>query len=212
MQLNRQRKGLNMKLAKLAVVPVIALALTGCIVTSVYPFYTDKDLVFEPGLAGQWTKVGEKAEEWNFAKQGANAYLLTQIENSQTNVMQAHLFKLRGEMFLDLFAPDQDAGGCPPAIPSHLLLRVFTLSPKVRLASINHQWLTELLDKEPTAVRHQTLKTGEKVEDRRVVLTGETLELQAFIGKHLKSEEAWKDEFELQPASATPKGASPVAH
>jgi hypothetical protein len=32
-------------------IPVAAL-LAGCVVTSVYPFYTQKDLVFEPALVG----------------------------------------------------------------------------------------------------------------------------------------------------------------
>jgi hypothetical protein len=192
-----------MKHLKLAIVPAVALALTGCIVTSVYPFYAAKDLVFEPTLVGQWVKVDDKTEGWKFDKEGSNAYQLTETSSGQTNVMQAHLFKLQGQMFLDLFAPDQ-AGGSPPAIPSHLLLRVPALSPNVRLAPVSHEWLLQLLDKEPKAIKNQILQTSPKPEDRRVVLTGETAELQAFIIKHLKTEEAWKDEFQLE-SSASPK-------
>jgi hypothetical protein len=203
-------KGLNMKLLKFAIVPAVALILAGCVVTSVYPFYTQKDLVFEPGLVGHWIKVEDKNESWKFTKAATNAYQLTQTSEGQTNVMQAHLFKLRGQMFLDLFAPDQDVGGCPPAIPSHLLLRVFELSPKVRLAPINHQWLGDLLDKDPKAVKNQILQTGAKPDDRRVVLTAETVELQAFVIKHLKTEEAWKDAFELEPTSTRVEATTPT--
>ena len=43
---------------------------------------------------------------------------------------------------------------------------------------------------------------GDKPEDSRLVLTADTAELQQFILKHLKTEDAWKDGFELKRDAA----------
>ena len=50
----------------------LALALaTGCVLTSVYPFYFEKDVVFEPALLGSWQKAGQTDEQWQFTKDKA---------------------------------------------------------------------------------------------------------------------------------------------
>src|SRR5262245_41763896 len=83
---------------------VVAAALTGCILTSVYPFYTDKDLVFDQALLGKWSKPAD-GETWQFDKEGTNAYRLSVISGGKTNVIQAHLLKLEDARYLDLFSP-----------------------------------------------------------------------------------------------------------
>jgi hypothetical protein len=84
----------------------------------------------------------------------------------------------------------------PPPIPSHLLLRVLQLNPSLRLVPLSHDWLKTLLEKEPNAVRHQLF--GEKTNETRVVLIDETKELQTFVVRHLKTDDAWKESFELR--------------
>ena len=48
----------------------MAVLLGGCLVTSVAPFYTAKDLVFEPALVGDWVENGKDAdhEVWKFGR------------------------------------------------------------------------------------------------------------------------------------------------
>ena len=72
---------------------------------------------------------------------------------------------------------------------------------------------------DPEAVRHIVLPTGEKPDDRRIVLTADTTELQEFLLKHLKTEGPlvyqpgegwqhlntegmWEPSVELQPIAA----------
>ena len=43
-----------MRATKLLVALAIALSTTGCLVQSLHPLFTDKDLVFEPSLLGTW--------------------------------------------------------------------------------------------------------------------------------------------------------------
>lgn len=175
----------------------LALALTGCIVTSVYPFYFEKDVAFEPALLGDWTKGQPPREEhWKFERFGETAYLLTYTTGSdKSSVMQARLFKLRGQTFLDLFASERSDDGLFPTIPSHLLLRVLQTGPTLNMNALNYDWLGKLLEKNPKAIRHHVVEVG---RDKRLVLTADTRELQKFVVKHLKTEAAWKDDSELQ--------------
>jgi hypothetical protein len=173
-----------------------ATILTGCVLTSVHPFYTTNDLVFETSLVGQWTNT-QSNERWTFEKQGASSYLLTYAEGDNSSIAQAHLFRLSGQLFLDVAGQEQDWKTVPPPVPSHLLLKVTQLTPAVQMVPLNHDWVKALLEKQPGALHH-TLVTGPKPDDVRVVLTGDTTELQAFLKTNLKNEEAWKDGFELK--------------
>ena len=52
--------------------------------------------------------------------------------------------------------------------------------------------------KKPKALRHHIIAMGNKPEDQRLVLTADTPEFQSFMIKNLKTEDAWKDPFELK--------------
>jgi hypothetical protein len=197
-----------MKKFTLILLSAAAMGLTGCLVTSVSPYYTSKDVGFEPALLGQWTNTTEAKEHWQFEKDGSNAYKLTFTSDGKTSVIQAHWFKMDGQSFLDLFSSDVWGDSQPPPIPSHFLLRVYQVSPAVKMAAVNYEWLLKLVDADPKAIRHQIIPNGQKPEDRRVVLTAETSELQRFIKKHLATADAWKDKFELQRDAAVHQGTA----
>ena len=56
---------------KLLVFPFgILLLLSGCIVRSLHPLYTDENVIFDTRLIGQWAEEGSK-EIWEFSQQGA---------------------------------------------------------------------------------------------------------------------------------------------
>jgi hypothetical protein len=179
----------------------LALVLgTGCILTSVYPFYFEKDVVFDPALLGTWQKAGQADEHWKFERDKANGYRITVLADGKPSLEQGQLFKLQGQMFLDLCAHECKEDIQPEPVPSHLLLRVDQLTPTLKLTGLDYNWLKELLAQNPSALRHLLLKTGDNPTDRRIVLTADTAELQQFVIKHLKTEGAWTDPLELQPA------------
>ncbi|HEY2859830.1 MAG TPA: hypothetical protein VGJ21_15520 [Terracidiphilus sp.] len=176
--------------------------LTGCIVTSVHPFYTAKDVTYDPALLGQWTNTQATDQRWTFEKQGENSYQLTYFSGTageKTNVVRACLFKVSGASFLDFIALDGPCEVMPPPIPSHFVLRVYQVAPTLKMAALNNDWLRNVLDKDPKLIRHEML--GEK-DDRQVVLTAETAELQDFLRKHLQTDDAWKDPFDLKRQAA----------
>jgi hypothetical protein len=170
--------------------------LAGCVVTSVYPFYTEKDLFFEPALVGDWIKQTKDSdrEVWKFEKSGDLAYRFTLIETSRATVTEAHIFKLQGQLFLDVASIEQDYHVIPP----HYLLKVSQVTPTLRMSELSDDWLKALVTKKPSAILHHFVKTGDHSDDLRVVLTADTPELQTFVLKNLKTPGAWKDELELK--------------
>ena len=52
------------KIALGALALIGLLSLVGCVVTSIYPYYTAKDVVFEPKLVGRWMET-EKSSKTN---------------------------------------------------------------------------------------------------------------------------------------------------
>jgi len=190
---------MNMK--KLAFsLAALGLVLSGCIVTSVHPFYLERDLVSGTPLLGHWKSPKDAGEQWIFEAGDQQALKLTYISGNETNLVSAHLFKLGQDTFLDLFPLKPDGPGFPPAIPSHLLLRVDQLQPSLKMASLNHDWLLKLVQQRPRTVSHLIIKDGADKDkpDNRVVLTAATPELQRFVRKHLKDEGAWQEADEMQ--------------
>jgi hypothetical protein len=184
-----------MKRRTWALLIAVAGLLAGCVVTSVYPFYTAKDLAYRPDLLGTWTK---DSEQWKFERDGDQAYQLTYSEDGKASVMKAHLFQLRGKLFLDLYpAKDYDLDTCLQPIPSHLVMRVKQLEPTLTLATLSYDWLQEFLQKNPKAIRYIMVNPDGKTDKGRIVLTASTADLQRFLLKHLNTPGAW-DDFELK--------------
>src|SRR4051794_13228612 len=89
-----------------------ALALTGCIVTSVHPFYTRHDLIFEDRVVGAWSTTNEAPGSWTFERAEGGRYTLRAISGNETNTMRASLFKLNRHVYFDLFSAAGE--GTPP--------------------------------------------------------------------------------------------------
>jgi hypothetical protein len=176
---------------------IVASLLTGCVVTSVYPFYRTKDLAPEPALLGAWreaNKTEPSNETWTFESMDTNGYKLTVTENDKRTEFDVHLFKLHGQTFLDLL-PRERADGC---VAAHLLMRVDTIAPQLKLRLLNYEWLAKLVEKSPRTIRHVVTPKAGQNEGGELVLTADTGELQKFIRKHLDTTEAWADATALQ--------------
>jgi hypothetical protein len=176
-----------------------AAILAGCIVTSVSPYYTQKDLVKEPALLGRWTNVNKPEETWTLDQPTNFAMRLTIAESSKTMVVETHAFRLRGQLFLDIFSLEQDYHVIPP----HYVLKLDQLTPVIKASELDDAWLKPLLKNNPATIRHEFIQDGDDPANARVVLTASTLELQSFIVRNLKTPGAWKDGIELRKDSTT---------
>jgi hypothetical protein len=194
------------------------LLVTGCIVTSVNPLYTEKDLVFDPALVGAWGEDDGK-DTWTFKKVAGKKYkLLHTDEKGRTGTFEAHLLKLGKHQFLDLHLMDPGqkeewqinelAALAMIMRPGHLFFKVSQIQPTLQLSTLHEDWLKKLLEKDPKAIQHERIQFGaDNTNDCRYVLTAETKALQRFVLKHADSEEAFgdkPDELKRKEAPSSP--------
>jgi hypothetical protein len=177
-----------MKTRNIIVAAAVALLLAACI-PSINPFYTDKDVVFEKKLLGDWQEK-DKADEpqtWNFEEGKDKAYKLTITEKEgKHGEFEAHLFKLKQDYFLDIVATEigENVADLVKAslISGHLLLRISQFEPELKLAMTDVDWLDKYLKEHPKALAHHR-------DDDRIFLTAETADLQSFVLKLLGEDE-----------------------
>ena len=165
--------------------------LAGCVVTSVYPFYTAKDVVFDPALVGAWAETGSTNtanEHWRFEKAAGQAYKLIVQDNEKQTEFDTHLFNLKGRLFLDLCPRERPDN----SLPLHYLFTVARREPALEMNMLDYDWLKKLIEKDPKAIHHIVVpkKLGEDGESD-LVLTADTAELQKFILTHEKTEGAF---------------------
>jgi hypothetical protein len=181
-----------------AVLFAAMLFFTGCVVTSIYPYYTDKDLVFDQTVLGDWVDAGATNVPTEFVRieqSGARGYRVTAFGSSETNSIEGHLFRLKQQLFLDVCPTNRSLD----FVPVHQVSKVIRIEPTMVTAELNYDWLTKLLEKHPGEIRHIVLreKPGDE-QGGRIVLTADTKELQRFILKHVNNTNAWNEPSKLK--------------
>jgi hypothetical protein len=166
---------------KFAAFSAMLFTLTGCIVLSVYPFYTSQNLVSDPGLAGRWMKVGKTNEIWQFMATGEKSFRLTTTDESSTNCFEARVFQLEQNQFLDLLTTNREMF----QLPLHLLSKFRRDGTNLALPFMDYGWLTGFLETNRGALRHIIVpqESGNTNGGNMVYLTSTTRELQKFIIK-----------------------------
>ncbi|HKS38638.1 MAG TPA: hypothetical protein VJW76_15705, partial [Verrucomicrobiae bacterium] len=161
---------------------------------SLNPLYTDKDLLFEKALVGVWVENDDSREAWAFERRGEKGYKLAYTVDGKTGEFEAYLLKLGETLFLDLYPDDEGFKEMnrndfykSHFLPAHTFAKVTQIEPTLQMAFLNPDWLKELVEQNPKAIRHE--KNGD-----RIVLTASTKELQEFVLAHARTKNAFGDE------------------
>ena len=183
---------------------LIAFLLAGCWPKSLHPFYTEKDVITDPKLAGKWldTEDGKVDATWTFTEAENKRYdLVIRDDKDEVYKFDARLFILDGQRYLDLFSQKRDMS----IIPAHHLLKVTELGSGLQFSTPNFEWLDKWLKENPKALAHLRVMDPENRENRdhdEPVLTAETKDLQSFLRKHKDEEGFWnKPEAPLTKAA-----------
>jgi hypothetical protein len=163
---------------------------------SLHPLYTDRDLVFELDLVGEWSEEGSK-ETWTFTKSGEKEYGLVYIdEKGKRGEFIVHLVKAEERLFLDFFPvvsdfkKDVNDFYTGHVLRVHTFMRVEQIQPTLRMAPLDHDWVKKYLQDHPDDIRHEKVNDG-------ILLTAQPKELQAFLLKHEKTEAAFGELSDL---------------
>ena len=167
---------------------VLVLTLEACVPT-LNPLYTDKDVMFEPALLGEWAeaKTNSKAT-LIFSKGAGKEYkLISGDKGEKGSAFIAHLVKLGDKLFLDVKPDPASARDCDcSGLPWHMFFYVSQIEPTLRMWDLNDKWLEKLLKTNPSALKHE-------VVDGNLVLTASTRQLQSFVLRHLSTKGAFTD-------------------
>lgn len=174
------------------------VALVGCVVTSVYPYYTAKDVVSDPALIGTWAEAGETnaaEKNWQFAAGPDQSYQLTVRDTAETTGFTARLFSLQGRRYLDVLPAKREDDFIPP----HYLLAVSRLDgAALEMSLLSYDWLTKLVTTNPAAIRNVWVdRDAQQPDGGKLVLTADTAELQRFILQYRDDTNAFAETLKL---------------
>jgi hypothetical protein len=188
----KQKTGIMKKIA-LLMLSVTLLLMHGCIVKSLHPFYTEKDVIFNEELIGEWldgdSTVWKIERSIHITNRGIDtlfldSYVLTFGEPE--SIFRGTLFMLDNIYYLDFLPLTGDlfdnAFYSFHLLSTHSLAKLeFQSGNIVKISWFSETWLEELFDKNKIRISHERVTT----EDQDVIiLTASTRELQKFIRKY----------------------------
>jgi len=187
------------KVLKLVAAVAALSLLAGCVVLSVYPFYTPRDLIFDPALTGRWLETNSTNRFWRFDGVDGKFYLLTTTDDQSTNMFEANLFQLKQYRFLDLLTTNRDEL-TRFEMPVHLICKVANDDTNLSLHFLDYGWLVGLLTNNPTALRHIVVpeQPGTTTNGNMLYLTAETKDLQKFLLKHVEDTNAFSSDSTVE--------------
>jgi len=162
---------------------LLVLLLGGCL-PSLHQLYTDETLIFEEGLIGKW-RADEDAI-WQFREAGEKEYQLRIYEaEGELGRFEAHLVKIKGTMFLDLYPDSEHMKDLDDFYKYHILavhtfMKVDQIEPNLQLRMMDYDEVEDMLEDDPDAIKHE-------VVDERIVLTATTEQLQEFVIAHVET-------------------------
>lgn len=191
-----------MNASRMSVVLGLAVGLAAC-VPSLHPLYTEKDIVFDERLLGEW--VAEEPDDitWTFEKRGDGdeAYTLIYTEGGTPAKFEVHLVQLKDYLFMDTFPIDSgfEHGALSwHFVPAHHFWRVWIEGDKLRAAVLDPDWVGERISKWRYRVAHEApVFVNESGKNGSLLLTAPTRKLQKFILKCAKEPDAFVDALEL---------------
>ena len=194
--------------------------LSGCVVFSIHPLYTVEDLVFEPKLLGMWKEKKDEppqVDDDGNEKEASSTWVFTKTETTEQvngenkqvayyhlNIIEpdgnqaihdAHMVKIGGEYFINVRTSEEEWEKvmelceknkiqAPFVIPVNFFFWVELKEDEMRLRMFDAGWVEKRLEAHPDEISHT-------IYEDDVLLTAKPAEIQQFIKKHLKTEEAW---------------------
>jgi len=173
-----------MKRIKLIVAVGMSLLMIGCPTRSLFPLFSEKDIVFNPALIGTW--AGEEDEgTFSFVQSGEKGYTVTmRDEKGGTEVYNASLGRLGKYWFMDS-SPANDERDYH-LITAHLITKIQLDGDTLQMSLLESDWLRDMIETKKLSIAHVR-------RDGEIILTASTEELQALLLRIARDEKAFPD-------------------
>jgi hypothetical protein len=186
---------------------LVIFCLSGCVVFSFYPIYTEKDLFPNNYLLGHY--LSDDSVGWSFTHQtkkvkdldviDSTGYLLTIDEDKDSSFVstfQVHLIRVDGMLLADFLLDDYSKKKDLRMfdlhiIPVHTFAKVIFKGDSLTFRWFDGDWLKKLIRDGKVRISHED--NGEFI-----LLTAKSYELQKFVRKYLNSEDAFMSGLEIK--------------
>lgn len=186
----------------------LLLFLSGCVVFSFYPLYTEKDLFANDLLVGEWLDGDSSVWKFDFNYKGkrlsenrdSTAFILQFKQKGQSEFenekMIVHIVKLGGTHFLDFYASEYlDKKELTVLnfhlMPVHSFAKLDINGDKAVIRWFDPKWLQKLIEQNRIRIHHEN--SGDYI-----LLTAQPAELQKFVLKYVNSVEAFEDGLDAE--------------
>ena len=212
-----------MKRTRLTVFLVVSLALpSAACLTSLHPWFTQEDLVSEPGLVGAWVDASDADTTWVFTRRDDTTYTLVDTRNEGepdpfskaapkpnkivATRLTARLMRLGEARYLDICAGDEWTDNSmlqDVLVNSHWLARLRLEGDALRVAFLDEGRLEAMLGDKRIVLPHEVVDVSGDADQpptrihsngRRVLLTAPTSALQQFLAKYATDGAAFETE------------------
>ena len=179
---------------------LIVLPLTSCVPQlSLQPWYGEKDLVLEPGFAGNWLLLDtdnkpDDSQAWKFEQNLVKGYTISFDDPEQPGVRELwelRLFRVNGQLYADvlqLASKFKDTDLAENFIPGHMVGTVKLEADKVSMRFLDDEWTAKAVKANTALIKHEMV-------DNSAVLTAPTAELREFALAHAGDDKAFAVNF-----------------
>lgn len=191
-----------MKPRSLILATLFFVFISGCMVFSFYPLYTEEDLFANDLLVGEWIDSDSAVWKFDFNYKGIrtpenrdSTSFILQIKDKgeadfSKNTFSIHIIRLNGVYFLDFYLDeyldnDNISFFDLHVIPVHSFAKLELKDGHAKLSWFSPDWLAELIKKNRIRIHHEN-------NGNHILLTAKPHELQKFVIKYMDSEEAFE--------------------
>ncbi len=169
----------------------------GCLVSSLHPFFKQKDKIFDPVMVGTWMdgdsciwsiKPNSRTEYFLGPEKTDSSYQITYYEEAdKPGYFVGTLFRIKGVNYVDFYPdPNEDHSKNDfiemHQFPTHTLARVEFNSDSILIYWYGEEWLNDLFEQNRIRIKHETVQISPGYTSH--LLTASTDELQKFIKKY----------------------------
>lgn len=197
-----------MKSKSLLLITLILVFLSGCVVFSFYPLYTEEDLFPNDLLVGEWVDSDSAIWKFDFNYHGkplpenrdSTSFILKIKEKEDLDFGEQafliHIIKLEGIYFLDFYLEEYlDDDNLTifdlHVVPVHSFAKLELNDGQAKLNWFSPDWLEDLIKQNRIRIHHEN--NGE-----HILLTAKPRELQKFVIKYVNSDEAFEDGMDAE--------------
>lgn len=190
---------------------IMGILVSSCVLSSLFPLYTEKDLRKDDGILGKW-QVGkedegmqywiiEKLDTANFTGgfmgqpgttwseyNSGKTYRLVAVQDSLEQEFDLHLLELNGIRYIDLYPVNVEVSHSFLAwhmVPTHIFGKIEIYENQLIIHFFEQDFFVKLIEQNKIRIDHVDM-------NGRQLITAETDELQKFVEKYANQSQAFQ--------------------